>query len=256
MTSIEVADEAALRRITINRPGKRNALDVETAAALAEAVETAVLPRRAVLITGAAPSFCVGGDLPSLAAVAERGSLAATQAIYSAFHGIVRAIRRSPLPVIAAVNGAALGAGLDLALCCDLRVAGEDAVFESAWIKAGLIPGMAGARLLPQVIGAGPAARMLLLGGRVDAQQALALGLVDAVAQDPVAAAEEMAGTIASLSYDAVSRTKAALRRGLDQGLDAELDVLGAQQGQLLDGDEFRAFASRFISKSRPSEGR
>jgi enoyl-CoA hydratase/carnithine racemase len=158
--------------------------------------------------------------------------------------------------VIAAVNGAALGAGLDLALCCDLRVAGEDAVFESTWIKAGLIPGMAGARLLPQVIGAGPAARMLLLGGRVDAQQALALGLVDAVAQDPVAAAEEMAGTIASLSYDAVSRTKAALRRGLDQGLDAELDVLGAQQGQLLDGDEFRAFASRFISKSRPSEGR
>lgn len=247
---VDVTDEDKLRRITINRPAKRNALDVETAAALADAVATASLPQRAIVITGAAPSFCVGGDLPALAAVAERGSLAATRAIYSAFHGIVRAIRRSPLPVIAAVNGAALGAGLDLALCCDLRVAGPDSEFESTWIKAGLVPGMAGARLLPQIIGAGPAARMLLLGSRVDAAQALALGLVDAIAADPLAAATEMAGTIASLSYEAVSRTKAALRRGLDQGLDAELDVLGAQQGQLLDGEEFRTFAAKFMSKS------
>jgi len=248
---VNVVDEGVLRLVTINRPEKRNALDVETAAAIAEAVGSAALPLRAVVITGAGLSFCVGGDLPALAGVAEQGSIHATQAIYSAFHGIVRAVRRSPLPVIAAVNGAALGAGLDLALCCDLRVAGEDALFESTWIKAGLIPGMAGARHLPQVIGAGPAARMLLLGSRVDARSALAMGLVDAIAADPLVGAREMGETIANLSYEAVSRTKAALRRGLDRGLDAELDVLGAQQGQLLDGDEFRAFAARFLNKAK-----
>jgi 2-(1,2-epoxy-1,2-dihydrophenyl)acetyl-CoA isomerase len=245
---VRTTDEGDHRLLVIDRPGRRNALTVEVVQALAEGVRTAPAAGvRAVVLTGEPPSFCSGGDLPSLAAVAQQGTIAATEMIYAGFHGLVRAIRDSPLPVIAAVRGQALGAGLDLALCCDLRVAAPDAVFESTWVKAGLVPGMGGAFHLPHVTGSTRAAELLLCGRRVDADTALQWGLVNEVAQDGdvVAAAVAMAAEIAALPAVAVARTKAALRRARDAGLEPELATLGAQQGQLLVGDDFQALAAR-----------
>jgi len=248
MTPVLVRDEGDRRLVTLNRTEKRNALDVDAAAAVAAAVrEAADAGVRSVILTGAPPAFCAGGDLPALAAVAERGALVATDAIYRDFHGIVRAIRDSPLPVIAAVNGAALGAGLDLALCCDLRVAAESAVFQSTWVRAGLVPGMGGAHHLPHVVGSARAASMLLLGRSVTAAEALESGLVNEVVPDgeAPAAAARIADEVAALPAVAVARTKAALRRGIDAGLEAELATLGAQQGQLLLGEDFQKLARR-----------
>ncbi|GAB2972457.1 enoyl-CoA hydratase/isomerase family protein [Amycolatopsis acidiphila] len=248
MTPVLVYDEGDRRLVTLNRPEKRNALDVEAAGAVAAAVQDAAdAGVRSVILTGAPPAFCAGGDLPALAAVAERGSLVATDAIYRDFHGIVRAIRDSPLPVIAAVNGAAMGARLDLALCCDLRVAAEAAVFQSTWVRAGLVPGMGGARHLPHVVGSARAASMLLLGRSVTAAEALEFGLVNEVVPDgeAAAAAARIADEVAALPTVAVARTKAALRRGIDADLDAELATLGAQQGQLLLGEDFQKLARR-----------
>lgn len=236
-----VRDTDRHRVVTINRPERRNALTVDVVDALIVGIkdaETAGL--RAVVLTGAPPAFCAGGDLPSLSALAQQGSAVATDAIYRSFHGLVRALRDSPLPVVAAVAGPAFGAGLDLALCCDLRIAATDARFESTWVKAGLVPGMGGAHHLPNLIGGARAAQMLLAAQRVDAAKALDWGLVSEVAEgDVVARAEEIAEQIAELPRLALARTKASLRRSLTHGLDDELAVMGAQQGQLLVSEEF-----------------
>lgn len=248
MSEVLTEDRGSARVITINRPERRNALDVETAAAIAEEVTAAAAADvRTVVLTGAPPAFCSGGDLPSLAAVAAKGSLAATDVIYQHFHGIVRAMRDCPLPVIAVINGPAMGAGLDLALCCDLRIAESGARFESSWVKAGLVPGMAGARRLPHVVGSAAAASMLLLGETLDAPRALELGLVNQVVSDGegMDAALAMTEQVLALPAAAVARTKAALRRSLDHGLEDELATLGAQQGQLLVGPDFQKVAVR-----------
>jgi len=252
MTAVLVKDKANRRLITLHRPEKRNALDVGMAAAVAAAVAGAPAAGvAAVVLTGAPPAFCSGGDLPALAAVAEDGSLAATEVIYRHFHGMVRAIRDCPRPVIAAVNGAALGAGLDLALCCDLRIAEESAVFQSTWVRAGLVPGMGGAHHLPHVVGSARAASMLLLGRSVTADAALETGLVNEVVLDgeAVAAAEHLADEVAALPSVAVARTKSALRRAIDAGLEPELATLGAQQGQLLLGEDFQKLARRLARR-------
>ncbi|MBC2864952.1 enoyl-CoA hydratase/isomerase family protein [Streptomyces mexicanus] len=236
-----VRDVERHREITINRPKRRNALTVEVVDALVAAVRGAEeAGMRSIVLTGTPPAFCAGGDLPSLSALASQGSAVATDAIYTSFHGLVRALRDSPLPAIAAVSGPAFGAGLDLALCCDLRIAAPDALFESTWIKAGLVPGMGGAHHLPALVGGARAAQMLLLGQRLDAASALACGLVGEVAEEDLAArATEVAESLADLPRLALARTKASLRRYLHVGLDSELAVMGAQQGQLLVGEEF-----------------
>jgi len=128
--------------------------------------------------------------------------------------------------VIAAVNGPAIGAGLDLALVCDLRLAARDAQFVSSWITVGLVPGMGGAFLLPRAIGSTRAAGALLLGQPIMAEQVVA--------------------TIAALPATAVARTKAAMRRSIYAGFDQELATLGATQGALLTGADFAAAVTRF----------
>lgn len=252
---VVVVDADRHREITIDRPRRRNALTVEVVDALIAAVRGAEdIGARSVVITGTPPAFCAGGDLPSLSALAAQGSTVATDAIYTSFHGLVRALRDSPLPVIAAVSGPAFGAGLDLALCCDLRIAAPDALFESTWIKAGLVPGMGGAHHLPGLIGGARAAQMLLLGHRLDARAALEAGLVGEVVEgDLLACAAEMAESLADLPQLALARTKASLRRYLNADLDSELAVMGSQQGQLLVGQEFLDATARLTGRSAPA---
>ncbi|HVW41808.1 MAG TPA: enoyl-CoA hydratase/isomerase family protein [Amycolatopsis sp.] len=249
---VVVRDLGTRREIVIDRPKRRNALTVEVVDALVEAVRGAAgAGARAVVLTGTPPAFCAGGDLPSLSALAQEGSVVATEAIYHSFHGLVRALRDTPLPVIAAVSGPAFGAGLDLALCCDLRIAAPDALFESTWIKAGLVPGMGGAHHLPHVVGSARAAQLLLTGKRLDATTAADWGLVSEVVDgDLMARAAEIADGIAALPPLALARTKAALRRSADHGLEDELAVLGAQQGQLLLAEEFLAATAALRPRS------
>lgn len=252
---VVVADVDRHREITINRPHRRNALTVEAVDELVAAVLGAEQNGAcSIVLTGTPPAFCAGGDLPSLSALAAQGSTVATDAIYTSFHGLVRVLRDSPLPVIAAVSGPAFGAGLDLALCCDLRLAAADALFESTWIKAGLVPGMGGAHHLPGLIGGARAAQMLLLGQRLDARAALEAGLVGEVVEgDLMGRAAELAESLADLPRLALARTKASLRRYLHADLEPELAVMGSQQGQLLVGQEFLDATARLTGSRVPA---
>jgi 2-(1,2-epoxy-1,2-dihydrophenyl)acetyl-CoA isomerase len=203
---------------------------------------------RVLALTGSPPVFCAGGDLTDLGAVAEEGALAVAEVVYGQFHRLVRALGDVPVPVVAAVNGAALGAGLDLALCCDLRVAADTAVFASSWISVGLVPGMGGAHLLTRAVGSTRANELVLLGRRVEAAEALAWGLVNEVvgAEELEACVDALGAQLSGLSRTALARSKAALRRATVESFDTELAVLGSTQGTLLTGAEFRAATARF----------
>jgi 2-(1,2-epoxy-1,2-dihydrophenyl)acetyl-CoA isomerase len=246
---LQAEQRGAARWLILNRPRRRNALTVELVGALADELEsTDPAATRAVVITGAPPAFCGGGDLTALGEIAERGALAVSEFIYAQFHRTVRAISAARVPVIAAVNGAALGAGLDLAAACDLRYAAESATFASSWINVGLVPGMGGASWLTRIAGATRAAELVLLGQTITAATALDWGLVNAITAD-----DELDDHVASivtrledLPGPAVERSKAALRRARETGLPEELVTLGAVQGSLLTAEDFRAATARF----------
>jgi 2-(1,2-epoxy-1,2-dihydrophenyl)acetyl-CoA isomerase len=255
-TDLTVERRNDLLVLRMSRPQRRNALTLELVDALTEQfVLAASSGARLVTLSGEPPAFCAGGDLPQLSALASAGASQATDMIYQRFHRLVRAIHACPIPVLAAVNGPALGAGLDLALTCDLRIASDEAVFASSWITLGLVPGMGGARVLPRLIGGARAAEALLLGRRIDATEALAWGLVSEIvgANELMSRAEQIAAQMAELPETGVRLTKAALRRGLDEGLDQELATLGAVQGGLLSSHEFQQRAAQFSKPSSES---
>ncbi|HEY0538176.1 MAG TPA: enoyl-CoA hydratase-related protein [Actinoallomurus sp.] len=228
--------------LTLNRPRRRNALTVDLVATLADHIAAAPADGvRAVIITGSAPAFCAGGDLADLSGVAEEGALAVSETIYGRFHRLVRTIGSVPVPVIAAINGPALGAGLDLALVCDLRIAATDAVLASSWIAVGLVPGMGGASYLTRLAGGTRAAELVLTGRRIDAATAYGWGLLNEVVEPETLLdrARELADELAALPGPALARSKAALRRSLDAGMESELAALGAVQGTLLTSEDF-----------------
>ena len=247
---LAVEQRGPVRWLRLDRPERRNALTVELVGRLADAVlEAGADPAvRAIAVTGAPPAFCAGGDLADLGAVADRGALAVTEVVYGQFHRLVRALGDVPVPVVAAVNGPALGAGLDLALACDLRVAGEDAVFASSWIAVGLVPGMGGAHLLTRALGSTRAAELVLLGRSLSAADALAWGLVNEVVApgELEARVDQLGAHLSGLSAAAVARSKASLRRAGTEAFDAELAIMGATQGALLTGADFREATARF----------
>jgi len=238
---VERSDTTLL--LTLNRPKRRNALTVELARTIGDAIESRPADVRAIVITGAAPAFCAGGDLPDLSKVAEGGPIAVADVIYGNFHRLVRAITGASVPVVAAINGPAMGAGLDLAMACDFRVASEAAVLASSWINVGLVPGMGGALLLARAVGSTRASEILLLGERIDAARAESLGLVNRVvpAESLLSEAGALATELAKRPAVAMARTKASLRRALDAGLADELATMGATQGGLLTGPDFQA---------------
>lgn len=236
--------------LELNRPERRNALTVELVRDLADEIAAvADDPEiRVIVLTGAGKAFCSGGDLTALSALArDGGARAVTDVVYGQFQRLVRLLRDVPVPVVAAVNGPAMGAGLDLAMACDLRYAADSARFASSWIGVGLVPGMGGAHLLTRAIGATRATEMVLTGRSVDAAQALEWGIVNEVlaADRLLPRVDEVAGALSALSRSAITAGKASLRRALALGFDQELAVLGAVQGGLLTSEEFREATAR-----------
>jgi 2-(1,2-epoxy-1,2-dihydrophenyl)acetyl-CoA isomerase len=236
--------------LTLSRAHRRNALTVDLVGQMADEVEKTRgdASVRALVVTGAPPVFCAGGDLADLGAVAERGALAVSTVVYSQFHRLVTALASATAPVVAAINGPALGAGLDLAMACDLRIATTEAAFCSSWIKVGLVPGMGGAHLLARAVGSTRASELVLLGRELTAAEALDWGLVNDVVEPAEldARVSRLVKELAALSYPAVERSKASLRRALALGFEQELATLGATQGAMLTSDEFKAATARF----------
>ncbi|MEU7932859.1 crotonase/enoyl-CoA hydratase family protein [Micromonospora echinofusca] len=242
---------------TINLPEARNPISGDDVIdALVARVDAVNADRtvRAVILTGAGSAFSAGGNVKDMA---ERVGLFGG-APHELRDGYRRGIQRIPramyacdVPLIAAVNGAAVGAGCDLALMCDLRIASERAFFAESFVKLGIIPGDGGAWLLPRAVGAARAAEMALTGDRVDAATALEWGLVSRVVPhgELLTEARRLADRVAANPPHAVRMAKKLLREAQHQSLDSILELSAAMQAlahQTRDHDEaVRAFLDR-----------
>ncbi len=243
---VDVEDRIAL--ITINDPDRRNAVTTEIAAALRVAVESAEDDPdvHAVIVTGAGKAFCAGADLAALGTATEDG----LRLIYDGF----LALADCSLPTVAAVNGPAVGAGLNLALAADVRIAGPTALFDPRFQKLGIHPGGGATWMLQRAVGPQVARASLLFGMRFDADAAVDHGLALRVADDPVAAARELASGPASAPRSVVVATKASMRATANPGtvdVDQHRIAVDVEIGPQAVSIESPDFAARLAAAKR-----
>lgn len=248
---VSVAIDADIATVTLQRPERRNALDAATAAALAEALATAGTEARVVIVTGSGTAFCAGGDLDELEQWSTKSAEEISSTLYGSFQQMIRSIRASDAVYIAAINGAAVGAGMDLALACDLRVAADSARLGQVWVRLGVIPGTGGAFLTQHLAGPTKAAELLLTGDLITAQQALAAGLVNSVVQDSdlMDEARALAARILRHPKDGVAANKRAMVASTEAAMEAALAHAAEVQGTRFTSDEFKT-AVRAARKS------
>lgn len=238
------ADEA-IATITLNRPDARNAYSRAMVEELVEALDRAEADDevRVVILTGAGRSFCAGGDLK---AMRDRSGMFSGDPV-DLRENYLRGIQTIPRrfdsfekPTVAAINGAAIGAGLGLAAACDLRISAEGAKFGSTFARVGLIPGDGGAYLLTRVVGFARALELILTAKVIDADRALQIDLVHQVVGDGevMEEARRTAQQIAALPPKAVRTAKAALYRSVDRDLETSLQITAALQGLIQRTDE------------------
>ena len=255
------ARDPAVAVVTLNRPAKRNALTTELKEALRDALQQVAEDAgvRAVVLTGSGKSFCVGQDLGEHVQALEADAATAFDTVGKHYNPIVTALATMPKPVIAAINGGAVGAGLGFALACDLRVAADTATFATAFSAIGLTADSGLSASLVHSLGAARATELLLLGESFDAAQAQASGLVRAVVgvEDVLETALELARRLAAGPTAAYAEIKKAVAIGAVSSLDTVLEAEGAAQARLGTTRDHRAAVDAFLNKQRPTfEGR
>ncbi len=247
---IENRDDVAV--ITINRPDKLNALNAETVSELRVALERVAADEavRAVIVTGAgAKSFVAGADIAELAQMTPLNGIEVSRQGQDTF----RALETMSKPVIAAVNGFALGGGLELALACHFRVASENAKFGLPEVKLGIIPGYGGTIRLPRVVGRGRALEMILTGEMIDAQEAYRIGLVNHVypSAELLGAAEQLAKKIAANGPVAVALGIEAVDHGYHASTEDALRLEAKLFGLLAATQDMREGMGAFLEKRK-----
>jgi enoyl-CoA hydratase/carnithine racemase len=245
--------------LTMNEPEKRNPLTGNTAVpeflAAIERIHNDPSVR-VVILTGAGSAFSSGGDVRNMLRQAN-GEVTGMQIRHEYRTGIQRiplALFNLEVPVIAAVNGAAVGAGLDLACMCDVRIASEKAKFAESFVKLGIIPGDGGAWLLTRLIGLSRAAEMAFTGDTIDARQAEQWGLVSRVVppEELMPAANELAARMAANPGHAVRLAKRLLRESLHTRLDTLLEMAAAYQALSHQTADHREAVNAFLEKRPP----
>jgi enoyl-CoA hydratase len=244
--------DAGVATITLDSPERRNALDEELAQQLRNAVRRMAADPgvRCLVLTGAGRAFCSGADLGEFRRQDPGGVLPRREAL-GAYYRTFLDVRDLAVPTVAAVNGPAIGAGLNLALVCDLRVAAASARFGATFVRLGIHPGGGATYMLTRLLGPARAAEMMLTGELVDAARALEMGLVNRLVDDAdlAASAAALAETIAANAPRAVRATKRALRIALDADLATMLEVEGLAQAATQEsadaGEGWAAFRER-----------
>ncbi len=241
--------------ITLNRPEAKNAFSPEMIRLWREYLEEAKQDDaiRAIVVTGNGDTFCSGGDIRDMA----EGKLKSwdmKRFLWDGVHRIVFALEDLDKPVIAAINGAAMGAGMDMAIMCDLRVCSEKAKLAESYIMMGLVPGDGGAYFLPRVAGLPKALELLLTGDVMSAEEALRLGIVNKVVSHERLMAETMklAEKIASRPPLAIRMTKRAVYQGLTSTLRSHLDYISSQISLLSETKDHQEAARAFLEKRKP----
>lgn len=256
MSDLLYAVDQTTATITLNRPDARNAFSEAMVRGLIEALDRAEHDSRvrAVILTGAGPAFCAGGDLKKMRARQGMFSGDSVELRDHYIRGLQSIPRRFHLfekPVIAAINGHAIGAGLDLSLMCDIRIASQRAKFGSTFANVGLIPGDGGAYLLPRVVGFARAVELILTARVFDADEALRIDLVHQVCapEDVLRRAQATAAQIGTLPPKAVKLAKAALYRCVDRDLETSLQLTAALQACVQRTDEHDAAVDALLAQ-------
>jgi enoyl-CoA hydratase/carnithine racemase len=248
VSDLQYSVDGAVATILLNRPHRKNAFTMEMVDEWAAALRNAAVDDqvRVIVVTGAGDSFCSGVDLDDFKGES-RGPLQEKELLTDRVHQVAHAMAALSKPVIAVVRGVAVGAGMDMSLMCDIRIAGRSARFSEGYIRVGLVPGDGGCYYLPRIIGVAEALRLLWTGEFVDADRALALGLVSEVYDDESVLDEAyaLAATIAARAPIAVETIKRAVYQGLDQNLTSALDAISSHQAVVLSThDSAEAFAA------------
>ena len=246
--------EGPIACITLDRPGSLNALNAELGEDLGRALRFAGADAatRVVLLAGSGRAFCAGGDLKAMASGGGTGGdNPQLAAILRNFHDIVGCMMSLDKPLIAAIHGSAVGAGMSIALACDLRGASEDATVSQAFVRIGLSPDGGSTWLLPRLVGPGRAREMMMTGATLDARRAAEWGIVNEVvpAGQHLARARELAARIAAFSPGALGSLKRLLRVSARNTFAEQLEAEAAAQSANADSDEFRAALLAFVNR-------
>ena len=259
METVKLERRGGELRITLNRPDVMNAWDKQFGLDLLAAVEQAASDDevRAVVITGAGRAFSSGADLRAGFDATPEGHPDVQTVLHERYHPIIVGIRRMPKPVLAAVNGPAVGIGCSLALACDLIIARESAYFLLAFVNIGLVPDGGSSLLLPERIGLARASEMAMLGERIGAKQALEWGLVNRVAGDNEfeGAVDELAARLAAGPTASYAGSKRQFNEWLFARMDAQLDLEASIQQQAAASGDFLEGVQAFLEK-RPADFR
>ena len=252
MAEVEVSRDGTVQTITLNRPDVLNAFNGAMHNALGEALKQARDPEvRAVVVTGAGRGFCVGQDLTEFREAA--GNIGAR--LRGTYHPNVLALRALEKPVVAAVNGAAAGAGLSFACACDLRIAGRSASFVPAFVNVGLVPDSGGTFFVERLLGYARAFEWLCSGRRLSADEARDWGVVSGVVDDDELSGRtaEVARTLAELPTRAIGMTKRLLESARGRTLDEQLELEAQLQAVATETEDFREGVAAFLEKRAPS---
>lgn len=245
--------------LTMNEPERRNPLTGNTAVEEFLAAINRIQNDnsvRAVILTGAGTAFSSGGDIRNMRrqATGEVSGLQIREEYRTGIQRLPVALFNLEVPVIAAVNGPAMGAGLDLACMCDLRIASDKARFAESFVRVGIVPGDGGAWLLPRIIGLSRASELAYTGDAIDAAQALEWGLVSRIvpADQLMSAAMKLAERIAANPPHALRLTKRLIRDGLHSRLDAHLEMAAGMQALSHQTEHHREAVEAFLAKRQP----
>jgi 2-(1,2-epoxy-1,2-dihydrophenyl)acetyl-CoA isomerase len=248
---------AGVAIIRINRPEALNALSSQVGREMRHAIETAIGDdARAVILTGSGRAFCSGGDLREMKAVgdAEGKAEAFLDSPLRSLHDLIRLIRQTPIPFIAAVNGICAGAGTNLALACDIVIAAEDANFNEGFVKIGLSPDCGGTFFLPRAIGEKLAAELLMTGNMIMAKRAAEIGMINRVvpADELMDEAGRLASRLAVGPTGAIGRIKRMMNASYSNSLTEQLALEAECQLESGRSDDFREGLSAFFDKRPP----
>jgi 2-(1,2-epoxy-1,2-dihydrophenyl)acetyl-CoA isomerase len=252
----ELKDTVAI--VTMDRPDALNALSLQLTHDLAAAFRQAVADNaRAVVLTANGRAFCSGGDLREMKTLWEReGRIEAfLEEPLGALHDVIRLIRETPIPFVAAVNGVCAGAGVNFALACDIVLAAADASFREAFVRIGLSPDCGGTFFLPRAVGEKIAAELLMTGDAVSAERAAAIGMINRVvpAAELQAEAAAMAAKLAVGPTAAIGRVKQMLNASFSNDLTAQLALEHRCQIESGRSADFKEGVTAFFEKRQPT---